>query len=307
MATRAAEVPAATLAARRPGARSGAGFKYALVAPAVFILLAFGLFPFLYAVVVSFQKLSLLDQYTSFQGALNYKRLLHDQRLWGAVLHTVAITAAALPLQLGLGLLLAHHFLAERRFKRLFVALLIIPAVISPMVAGSMWRLMFDDRYGPINQMIGWVLGGHVSILWTIQAAWAYPAIILCDVWEWTPFMFIILLAALSNVDSEQVDAAALDGAGAWQTFRYVSLPAIWPVMMIALLIRGLDLIRLFDIVWQLTRGGPGSATETISIYMFVRGFQEFETSYAGAMVVVLLVLFTAALVTALKRMEIAR
>jgi multiple sugar transport system permease protein len=299
---------ATTVPIIRTGGAVGAGaFRYTLIAPAVFILLAFGLFPFLYAVVVSFQKLSLLDQYTSFQGFLNYARLFQDQRLWNAVLHTLAITAVALPLQLVLGLLLAHHFLAERPLKRLFVALLIIPSVISPMVAGSMWRLMFDDRYGPINQIIGWILGEHVSILWTIQAAWAYPAIIICDVWEWTPFMFIILLAALSNVDGEQLDAAAIDGANAWQSFRYVSLPAIWPVMMIALLIRGLDLVRLFDLVWQLTRGGPGSDTETISIYMFVRGFQEFETSYAGAMVVVLLILFTAALVVALRRMEIAR
>jgi multiple sugar transport system permease protein len=235
MATRAVEVTSALPAARRLDARAAGGFKYALVAPAVFVLLAFGLFPFLYSLVVSFQKLSLLDQYTSFQGTLNYARLLHDQRLWSAVLHTIAITAAALPLQLVLGLLLAHHFLAERPLKRLFVALLIIPSVISPMVAGSMWRLMFDDRYGPINQIIGWVLGEHVSILWTIQAAWAYPAIIICDIWEWTPFMFIILLAALANVDREQLDAAAIDGANTWQMFRYVSLPAIWPVMMIAL------------------------------------------------------------------------
>jgi multiple sugar transport system permease protein len=307
MATRAADITAGAPTLRRAGAVGAGGFKYTLIAPAVFILLLLGLLPFLYSVVVSFQKLSLLDQYTNFQGLLNYARLLKDQRLWGAVLHTLAITAAALPAQLVLGLLLAHHFLDDRPLKRLFVALLIIPSVISPMVAGSMWRLMFDDRYGPINQIIGWVLGGHVSILWTIQPAWAYPAIIVCDVWEWTPFMFIILMAALANVDPEQHDAAAIDGASAWQIFRYVSLPAIWPVMMIALLIRGLDLIRLFDIVWQLTRGGPGSATETISIYMFIRGFQEFETSYTGAMVVVLLLLFTAVLVLALKRMEIAR
>jgi multiple sugar transport system permease protein len=307
MATRTAAVTAAAPVTRPFGAVGAGGFKYLLIAPAVFILLAYGLFPFLYSVVVSFQKLSLLDQYTDFQGLLNYRRLLQDQRLWNAVLHTALITAVALPVQLLLGLLLAHHFLDERPMKRLFVALLIIPSVISPMVAGSMWRLMFDDRYGPINQMIGWVLGEHVSILWTIQAAWAYPAIIICDVWEWTPFMFIILLAALSNVDREQLDAAAIDGANTWQMFRYVSLPAIWPVMMIALLIRGLDLIRLFDIVWQLTRGGPGNATETISIYMFVRGFQEFETSYTGAMVVILILLFTVVLVAALRRMEIAR
>src|SRR5688572_23080429 len=104
MATRAAEVAATTPLARQPGALGAGGFKYALIAPAVFILLAFGLFPFLYAVVVSFQKLSLLDQYTSFQGFLNYARLFQDQRLWSAVLHTLAITAVALPLQLVLGL-----------------------------------------------------------------------------------------------------------------------------------------------------------------------------------------------------------
>ena len=265
-------------------------FKYLLVAPAVFILLAMGIFPLLYAVVVSFQRLSLSDQITEFQGLLNYARVFSDERLWAAVLHTAIITIVALPIQLALGLLLAFHFLEDRPFKRIFVALLIIPSVISPMVAGSMWRLMFDDRYGPINQIIGWVIGERVSLLWTIKIPLAYPAIIVCDVWQWTPFMFIILLAALANVDQEQLDAASIDGASRWQAFRNVTIPAIWPVMMIALLIRALDLIRVFDIVWQLTRGGPGSATETISIYAYVRGFQQFDTSYVGAIVVVLII-----------------
>src|SRR5919109_2062757 len=110
MAIQAAAVTTAAPMTRPAGA---GGFKYLLIAPAVFVLLAFGLFPFLYSLVVSFQKLSLLDQYTSFQGLLNYTRLFHDQRLWNAVLHTFAITAIALPFQLALGLLLAHHFLKE--------------------------------------------------------------------------------------------------------------------------------------------------------------------------------------------------
>jgi multiple sugar transport system permease protein len=247
------------------------------------------------------------DQITSFEGLVNYARIFSDSRLWSAVLHTLAITALALPIELALGMLLAYHFLDDRPLKRLFVALLIIPSIISPMVVGSMWRLMFDDRYGPINQIISWFAGDHVSILWTINVAWAYPAIIITDVWQWTPFMFIVLLAALSNVDREQLDAAAIDGASPWRTFREVTLPAIRPVMMIAILIRGLDLIRLFDSVWQLTRGGPGSATETISIYAYIRGFQEFETSYIAAVVVVLAIVFSAGLVLVLKRMAIAR
>jgi multiple sugar transport system permease protein len=293
---------------RRAGAEVGTGrTKYLLVAPAIFILLLLGLFPFFYSIVVSFQKLSLLDQYTDFQGLINYARMLKDPRLWYAALHTLAFTVIALPLELVLGLFLAQHFLRERPGKRIFIALLIIPSVISPMVAGSMWKLMFDDRYGPINQLIGWVLGKHHTILWTATPEWAYPAIIICDIWEWTPFMFVILLAALANVDREQQDAAAIDGATAWQTFWKVTVPAIRPVVMIALLIRGIDLIRIFDIVWSLTRGGPGNVTETLTMYMYVRGFQEFETSYTGAMVVVLLILLGIVLTLALRRMEVQR
>ena len=282
-------------------------FKYGLIAPAVFLMVLMSVLPLVYLLMVSFQRISLSDQITSFEGLVNYIRIFSDTRLWNAVLHTLIITALALPIELLLGMLLAYHFLDERRFKRVFVALLIIPSVISPMVAGSMWRLMFDDRYGPINQIISWIAGQRISILWTIDIVWAYPAIIITDVWQWTPFMFIILLAALANVDREQLDAAAMDGASRSRTFREVTLPAIWPVMMIALLIRGLDLVRLFDSVWQLTRGGPGSATETISIYAYIRGFQEFDTSYIAAVIVVLAILFSLVLVFLLKRMAIAR
>jgi multiple sugar transport system permease protein len=298
---------ALAIVAHEQGRRDVGAFKYALVAPAVFIMLALGIFPLLYTLVVSFQRISLSDEITTFSGLYNYWRMLGDARMWEALLHTAIITIVALPIELALGLLLAFHFLADRPLKRLFVALLIIPSVISPMVAGSMWRLMFDDRFGPINQIIGWVLGGHVSILWTINTAWVYPAIIIADVWQWTPFMFIILLAALANIDREQLDAAAIDGASRLQAFRSVTLPAIRAVMLIALLIRGIDLVRLFDVVWQMTRGGPGSATETISIYAYIRGFQQFDTSYVAAVVVILLVLFSAILVATLKRMEIAR
>jgi multiple sugar transport system permease protein len=270
-------------------------------------MLMVGLFPFVYSVVVSFQGITMLDRSGNFVGLDNYARLFGDARLWWSVLHTAVITAVALPLELLFGLLMAQHFLQDHPWKKLFIALLIIPSVMSPVVAGSMWRLMFDDRYGPINQIIEFFVGHHITILWTIRPEWVYPAIIICDVWQWTPFMFVILLAALANVDRDQLDAAAIDGATRWKAFLNVTLPAIWPVMIIALIIRALDLVRLFDIVWQLTKGGPGTFTETISIYMFIRGFNEFETSYTGALVVVLMVLLSAIVVAALKRVQIAR
>lgn len=289
------------------GKHDARAFQLALVVPAVTIMLLLGLFPLLYSVVVSFQRIGLTTTDTSFAGFVNYVRLFSDARFFQSLGHTLLIGAIALPVQLVLGLLLAFHFLHDRRGKRVFVALLIIPAVISPMVAGSMWRLMFDERYGPINQIIGWIAGEWLSILWTIDPRFAYPAIIICDVWQWTPFMFLILLAALSNVDVEQQEAAALDGASRWQAFWHVTLPAIMPILSVALLIRSLDLIRVFDIVWQLTRGGPGTSTETLSIYAYIRGFQEFDTSFVGALVVVLIIGLSAILMLALRRLEVAR
>jgi multiple sugar transport system permease protein len=213
----------------------------------------------------------------------------------------------ALPIQLALGLLLALHFQADRPFKKVFVSLLVLPAVISPMVAGSMWRLMFDNRFGPVNQIISFFTSEPVVLIWTMRGALPFWSIIIAEVWQWTPFMFIILMAAISNVDRDQTDAAALDGARRPQIFWHVVLPAIRPVLVIALLIRALDLFRIFDAVWQLTRGGPGNRTETISIYMYVRGFQGFDTSYVAAIVVLLALVLSVLIMLALRRVGIDR
>jgi multiple sugar transport system permease protein len=119
--------------------------------------------------------------------------------------------------------------------------------------------------------------------------------------------MFLLLLAALTNVDQSHMEAAELDGAGFWRSFRHIVLPAIWPVVAIAVLIRGLDLFRLFDVVWALTRGGPGTRTETISIYAYVKGFQQFESSYTSAMAFVVIVILVASITLVLRRMDIER
>ena len=281
--------------------------KYWLIAPAVFILLLVGLFPFVYSLVVSFQNITMLTQDESWAGFIHYGRLFKDGRLWDSLWHTGLITVIALPLELILGLLMAQLFLDKLPGKPVFIALLIIPTVISPIVAGSMWRLMLDHQYGPINQIIEFFAGEEILILWTVKPEWVYPAIIFCEVWEWTPFMFLILLAGLSNVNRDQIEAAEIDGASFWTIFFRISLPAIWPVMMIALIIRALDLARLFDIVWQLTRGGPGNITETVSIYIYLKGFQQFETSYTGAMVFLIILILSAIVIYVLRRVEITR
>jgi multiple sugar transport system permease protein len=166
---------------------------------------------------------------------------------------------------------------------------------------------MFDNRYGPINQILGWIAGQPVPILWTVNPNTVYPAIIFCEIWQWTPFMFLILLAALSNVDRSLTEAAELDGSGFLRTFRYIVLPAIWPVMAIAILIRGLDLFRIFDIIWALTMGGPGTMTETIAVYTYVQGFQQFETSYTAAIAFLVIAMLTIIVTWSIRRMGLAK
>jgi multiple sugar transport system permease protein len=282
-------------------------FKYLTIWPAVLVLLLIGIFPLVYTLIVSFQHITMMTEDTSFSGVINYARLFSDPRLWSALVHTALFTALALPIELVLGMAMALLFLDRMPGRQIFIALLVLPTVISPIVAGATWRLLFDNRFGPINQILGWLWGEPVTILWTVNPLAVYPAIVLCEVWQWTPFMFLILLAALSNVDQSQIEAAEIDGAGYWRVFFRIVLPAIRPVLAIVLLIRALDLVRLFDIVWALTQGGPGTMTETISIYTYVLGFQQFETSYTAAIAVLIIVILSALVIWALKRIEIAR
>ena len=282
-------------------------FKYLVIAPAILIILLIGLFPLIYTLMVSVQNISMTEEDTSFHGVVQYLALFRDSRLWLALLHTLIIAAVALPAELILGMLMALLFLDRLPGRQIFVALLVLPIMIAPVVAGATWRLLFDHRYGPVNQIFGWFAGEQLPILWTINQHFVYPAILIAEIWQWTPFMFLLQLAAFMNIDQSLTESAAVDGASYWMIFRRIMLPTIWPVVAIAVLIRGLDLFRLFDVVWALTEGGPGTMTETISIYTYVRGFRQFDTSYTGAIAFLVIVLLSLVIVAALRRMEIDR
>ncbi len=282
-------------------------FKWLVLAPSIIVLLLIGLYPLIHTGIVSFQQITMMAEDTSWAGFDNYGDLFTDTRFWESMGHTFLILAIALPIELILGLLMAQLFLEKMPLKQVFVALLIIPTVISPIVAGATWRLMFDNQYGPINQIISWFAGEPTAILWLIKPEWVYPAILICEVWQWTPFMFLILLAALSNVDRSLIEAAEIDGASFWKIFFKITLPVIKPVLIIAILIRALDLFRIFDIIWTMTKGGPGSITETVSIYAYIKGFREFETSYTGALAFLVIIILSIIVIFALRRVEIAR
>ena len=279
--------------------------KYWLVAPAVFVLLLVGLFPTIYALVASLQNLTMMTQDYSWYGFGWYEALLEDTRFWESLWHTGLIAIIALPAEIIIGLLVALIFTSHVPGRPIFIAILMLPSVICPVVVGAIWRLMFDVQYGPITHILSWIIGRPIQISWVTNPSWVYPVILIAEIWQWSPFMFLILLAALSNIDQDLIDAASIDGAGYWTTLFRISLPAIWPVMAIAILIRALDLFRIFDLVFVLTKGGPGTLTETTSIYMYISGFQQFQTSYTGAMAVVIIALLSLVVVNTLKRMEV--
>ena len=153
-------------------------FKYLVIAPAILIILLIGLFPLIYTLMVSVQNISMTEEDTSFHGIVQYLALFRDSRLWLALLHTLIIAAVALPAELILGMLMALLFLERLPGRQIFVALLVLPIMIAPVVAGATWRLLFDNRYGPINQILGWFAGEPVTILWTINTHFVYPAIL---------------------------------------------------------------------------------------------------------------------------------
>ncbi|MEO7241608.1 MAG: sugar ABC transporter permease [Variovorax sp.] len=283
-------------------------FKHLLLLPALIFLLLLGTLPVLYNLMVSLQDITMQEENTAFAGLLNYQRLFTDARFWGAWGHTLLIAAIALPLQVAIGLALAALFLPEFPGKRFFIALMVLPTVISPIVAGASWRLMFDHRYGPVNQILGWFSGGEAPlILWTTDPLFVYPAIIILEVWAHTPFVFLLLLAALAQVDRSLIDAAELEGASRWTVFKRVVLPGIKPVLFTVVLIRFVDLMRLFDFIYALTQGGPGTRSETISVYLYVQGFQQFATSYTGAIAFVSIVATGVLIFSLMRRASTAR
>ncbi len=282
-------------------------FRWLIIWPAIVVLLLVGLFPVIYSLIVSFQKITRRVTDTSFHGFYNYERLLGDERFWDSVLTTATITAIALPLQLVLGLLLARLFLDRFPGRQVLIAVLLLPAVIAPFVSGAMWRLMFDNIFGSVNEILRFLAGGSFDLIWHVNSnpVIVFSAILIAEVWQWTPFMFLILLAAWTNVDRSQIESAEIDGASGWRIFRYIVLPAIRPVIIVALTIRGLDLVRLFDVVWGLTRGGPGNMTETITIYAYIKGFEMFNISLTAAFTFTVIIALSLLMMVLLKKVAI--
>ena len=165
------------------------------------------------------------------------------------------------------------------RGRGLIMSILIIPLFISPVIVGQAWALLLQRPFGPTNYILSQILGYDVTISWLTQAPWNFIALILADVWQWTPFMFVILLAGLTAIPPNLYEAAELDGVDAWQAFWSITVPQLAPMMLLAITFRLLDAIKLFDTIFIMTGGGPGTKTYTASYYLYTVGFTQFHLS----------------------------
>ena len=265
---------------------------FAFLAPAVLSLALVGIVPLVFALWTSFHDYNLTQlRNVSFIGLENYASTLTDAAFWDALGRTFALLAIALPIQLavGLGIALLLHRPGLGLLKTLTRLSLVIPMATTYAVVGLLGQVMFNIKYGVVNQMLGWLGIGPID--WLGDPDMAFVVVAFWDVWQWTPFCALVLLAGLTTVPGEIEEAARLETKNPWTIVRHIQLPYLIPGFTALLILRTADTLKLFDMVFTMTRGGPGAATEFISLLIQRVGFRAFDQGLASAQAVILLIL----------------
>ncbi|HEX2191221.1 MAG TPA: sugar ABC transporter permease [Longimicrobiaceae bacterium] len=275
-------------------------FALALVAPALAAILLVAVFPLGWTVWESLHRHDLRMPWLGrpFVGLGNYAEILRDGRFRGAMAHTATFTAVTVALELLLGLFLALAMNRAFRGRALVRAAVLVPWAIPTVVAALLWRFLFDSQAGVVNAALTGLGATAEAPVWFVDGTLAWVPLVLADVWKTTPFVALLLLAGLQNIPGELYEAAAVDGAGRWGRLRHVTLPLLRPAILVALVFRTMDAFRVFDLVYVLTGGGPGTATETIALYTFNTLFQNLRFGYGSALsVTVFAVTFALAMI----------
>jgi len=275
--------------ARRAVEKEEARLAWALVLPAVGAILLVALFPLLWTAWESVHLHNLQMPWLGrpFVGLANYIEALRDPRFWGALGHTAFFAVTSVGLELVLGLWLALAMNRAFRGRGLVRAAILIPWAIPTVVSALLWRFLFEGQSGVVNAVLVRLGVLREPLVWFIEANTAWVPVILSDVWKTTPFVALLLLAGLQNIDASLYEAARIDGASAWRQFRFVTLPLLKPAILVALIFRTLDAFRVFDLIYALTGGGPGSSTEPIALYTFNALLQNLRFGYGSALSVI--------------------
>lgn len=263
------------------------------------------LYPLGYAIYLSFFNYYLGGQAPVFVGLGNYADLLHDARFLGSLRTTILIVGCAVGLEFALGLAVAFGLYKLTYGVKSFNLLLFLPHIVTPVVAALFLRWIFTSRWGLLDAII--ISFNIFPPDWLGSPGWARFTVVIADAWKFTPFMILVLYAGLNTVDHSQIESAQMDGAGNWTVLTKVMLPAIRPLIVFVLAIRTMDAFRFFDSIYVMTGGGPGTATETLTLYTYALAFRLLEVGKASALgVLTLLVsaLAIAALIGVIYRRE---
>lgn len=291
MASVSIEETAAKATKERGKPRRLAPNYWPFVIPALIVIAAVIVFPWVFTLWMSVNKWT-LGQSQSFVGLDNYVRLATDMRFWESLWHTVLYTVLSVVGPLIFGTLAALIFDANFPLRGFLRGIFVMPMMATPVAVALVWTMMFHPQLGVLNYLLSLVGIGPQE--WIYNQASVIPSLVLVEVWQWTPLVMLIVLGGLASVPREPYESAEIDGANAWQKFRYLTLPMISPFLMIAVIIRGIDAIKSFDIIYAMTQGGPGTASETINIYLYNTAFSYYDIGYGSAMAVVFFILIVA-------------
>jgi multiple sugar transport system permease protein len=261
------------------------------IVPAGMVVAAVILFPWIFTVFMSLQDFH-VGSSMSFAGLANYKRMLNDDRFLWSIVRTFYFTALSVILPTILGVLAAVCFNKRFPLRGIARTIFILPMMATPVAIALVWTMMFHPQLGVLNYLLTTV--GLPASTWVYDSATVIPTLVLVETWQWTPLVMLIVLGGLASLPQDPYEAAALDGASGWQSFRHITLPLAWPFIMVALVLRAVDALKAFDTIFVITGGGPGTSSETLNLYLYQEAFAYYDIGYASAIVVVFFVLIMA-------------
>jgi len=261
------------------------------IVPAAVVVLAVIIFPWIFTLYVSAHDWH-LGGARSWVGLDNYIKLFSDSRFGWAMLRTLFYTLLAVIFPMLLGLAAALAFNRKFPLRGLARTIFILPMMATPVAVALVWTMTFHPQLGVLNWLLAQV--GLPPSMWVYSANTVIPTLVMIEVWHWTPLVMLLILGGLASLPVDPYEAAKIDGANGWQAFRHITLPLLMPFIVVALIIRCIDALKAFDTIYVITQGGPGSASETINIFLYLQAFAFYNVGYASAVVVVFFVIIMA-------------
>jgi multiple sugar transport system permease protein len=272
----------------KPRGRNYARRYWLFAVPAALVVLAVIVFPWIFTLFMSVHDWKVTGD-TPFVGLANYVKMFADDRFQWSVVRTLYFTAASVIAPMVLGVWAAVCFSSRFKLQGLARTVFVLPMMATPVAISLVWTMMFHPQLGVLNYLLSLV--GLPPSAWVYDSTTVIPTLVMVETWQWTPLVMLIVLGGIASLPQDPYEAARLDGASAWQMFRHITLPLVWPFIVVASVIRVIDALKTFDTIYVITLGGPGTSSETLNILLYQTAFAYYDLGYASAMVVIFFIL----------------